>query len=171
MTRQIFVSLLAADIGPWVRSNGGYFCVGDSPSHPYAVLASGNIKSWACILEFAGDRQAGAELPGAMSRVSVNLYVGHTVDLRKDPGVWLYLDASPSAKALLSRLDVLSARLLTCVFKGEANDDDAYAEYAGAAPVTLPGTGIPLRAWRLTFEWPLRLDAAAADYRYLNATT
>jgi hypothetical protein len=169
VTRQAFITAIAADLKTWSEADRGYFCVAEDPTHPYAVLASGNVNKWACILSFAGDNPAGEELPGNIYRPRVEVFVGHCVDLRKDPGAWLHVDASSAANSLLARVDALDKRLLTMVFAAEVDGDDtAYAAYGGSQQVTLPGAGIPLRAWRLSYSWTLRLEPDAADYRFLN---
>jgi hypothetical protein len=160
---------VAADLKAMVSAAGGYFAVAADPTSPYVVLTSGSLRSWACILSYQGDSPAGEEIPGAMMSPAVEVFVGASVDLRKDPGAWLYVDASAEQKSLLSRLDAVDVHMRGIVFKGDGADSATYARYQPAAAVVLPGAGIPLRAWRLRYAWDVRLDQEGIAYRFLNS--
>ena len=168
MKRQEFLSLIAADVKTFVEASSGYFCVAEDPSHPYAVLAAGNVRKWACIVSYAGDGPAGEELPGEMYRPRLDVFVGHCIDLRKDPGAWLHVDTA-AVKSLLTRVDAIDDHVREIAFVRELdNDDDSYCNYSGAQPVTLPGAGIPLRAFRLSYAWTLRQQVTERTYREMN---
>ena len=169
MTRQDFLNLLAADLRPIVEANGGKWFLAQDPAAPYVVLAASAFAGWACLLSYSGDRPLGEELEAAMSEVEVELWVGRPLDLNADPGAWLRGATGTDATALLARLDLMQAKALTIVFKGEGADRNHYARFLGNEPVMMPVTGVPLRAWKLRIAWDQRLSVPAADYRFLNA--
>jgi len=168
VNRQDFLALIAADLDPRVRAAKGKFYVADSPTHPYAILAGGNLSAWVCILDYGGDAALADAIENAAATFRATVYVGHCLDLRKDPGAWLYTDLDATRKALLARVDQVDEYVSGIGFEAAAGEASAYARGAGFAAVTLPGTGIPLRAYRNTYSWEMRVDRTAVDYRFLN---
>lgn len=169
MRRDEFISYLAADLKTWTETAGGQFHVARDPLHPLVVLTSGNYKSFVCILSYAGAQPLnGDQDPHGMADPRVEIYLGHAIDLRTDPSAWLYKYDPGEPDPLLKRLSDLTDRVLTIVFKNDDNIDDAYAEFLGEEQATLPD-GTPLRGWKLTVGWPLKIAVTDANYRFLNA--
>lgn len=162
-----FIALLAADLKPWVETKGGEFHVARDPLHPYVILAGGNTKSFAAILNYVGGTALNADThPHGHETARVELILGHGIDLRSDPGAWLY-QAYGQQEPVLQLLSEIRERLLTVTFRNSTNEDSAYAENEGIEPVTL-ADGTPLRAFKQTVSWPLRIQIDDTAYRFLN---
>ena len=167
MTLDDFIQRLATDLSAWTKENGGQFHVARDPLHPYVILAGGNYQSFVVILNYAGaDGMNTDQHPHGMRDAKVEIFVGHGMDLRSDPGAWLF-KSDGSAEPILKRLDALLARVLTIAFDNGDRHDKAYAVYGGEQPATLPD-GAPLKAFKATVSWPLPIDVRESDYRFLN---
>ena len=164
MNYQRFITILSTDLGAWAREVGGEFVVADNPLQPYVLLSGGLRNTFLVILELSGSTPLNAQdHPHGFRNVRAGVYIGHPLDLRSERDAWLYRDDA-DRKSLLTMLDLLCARLFTISFSNGANADDAYCHNVGLDQVTLPN-GIPLRAFRQSVEWPLRIDVNETQYR------
>lgn len=167
MQLQDFIALIAADAKAWTDDRRGTFRVATNPLDPYLILGGGQHAGFCVIVDFGGDRPDGASALQDMTELSVDFYVGHAQDLRNDPGASLYKQTPAGVLPLLQQVDELRGRMMTAVFHLLAHDDDSYASYQGTQKVTLPGTDIPLPAYKFTLSWNNRLETDE-DYRFLN---
>jgi hypothetical protein len=142
----------------WVNTNHGEFRVADDPTDPYVLLAAGSFKSFVVVLAFAAASQTGGNvLANEMQEVVLEAFLGRAIDLRADPGAWLYKDAAAAGpKALLTLLDELRAELFGIEFAEDEDTETASAENMGVTPVSLPD-GTPLRAYMQKVKWTVRV--------------
>ena len=156
MQLDAFMQAVVEDLGVLASQIGATVYSGLDPQHPFVMLAAGQFNGLGLIVGFAGDRTESDDLPHAMSAASVDVYVGQGIDLRADPLAWMY-DYAPVETPLLESVDKVRARLLGLTFAGADADDPLYCQYGGIEPVVLPD-GTPLRAYRVSAGWPIRID-------------
>lgn len=162
-----FMAYLAPPIEAWTKEHGGQFRVATDPLHPYVLLAGSNASIFLVILSYSGGQPLNTEQhPHGMRMAKVELFLGHPMDLRSEPGAWLFKSDGVS-ESILKRLDSLQARLLTICFDNGERHDKSYAEYGGEEPATLPD-GTPLRAFKCTASWPIPITISDADYQFVN---
>ena len=167
MRLEQFIALLASDLDAWTKESGGVFLVARDPLDPLVILSAGNYNSFVVILSYLGGATLNAdEHPHGIEDASVEVYLGHAIDLRAKPGAWLFIDDG-AKRSMLKQLNDLRGRLLTIVFSNGPNCDDAYATAQGIAQASLPD-GTPLKAYKVTASWPLTIDVDAEKYRCLN---
>lgn len=163
-----FIAYLKADLEPWTTAQKGAFHVARDPLHPYVILAGGAFATFVVILNFTGGAALNTDVhPHGLADARVEIFIGHTMDLRKDPGAWLFQNTSEH-DSLLKQLSLLQAQVFTIVFDNGENCDPAYCQNDGTEPATL-FDGTPLRAFKLAVSWPLPIELDAANYRFLNA--
>lgn len=155
---------IAADLKPFAISRKLAFFVGSDPMQPYFILAGGGHRGGCVICAPGGDTPIGGRPTNDMTDATFDIYVGHARDMRADPNAWLYkTEPVTQAASLLEHLDAVRHRLLTLGFALQSQDAPALAKYAGCAPAIIPGTDIPLPAWRLTVSWPWRTGLSDND--------
>jgi hypothetical protein len=162
-----FIALIAAEAKAWTEARRGTFRVATTPLDPFIILGGGQHTGFCVVVDFDGDRPAGASALQDMTDLAVAFYVGHAMDLRNDPGAALYKPTPAGVKPLMQQLDELRGRMMTCVFHLGAADDDSYAEYQGAQKLMMPGTEIPMPAMKFTLSWNNRV-VTDEEYRFLN---
>lgn len=162
-----FIAYLAADLDQWTKEQGGQFHVARDPLHPYVILAGAASSGFVVILSYAGGQALNKEQhPHGMRDAAIELFLGHPMDLRSDPGAWLFKNDG-TGDSMLKRMDALQDRVLTICFDNGDRRDKAYAEYGGEESATLPD-GTPLRAFKLRVSWPIPITITDANYRFLN---
>lgn len=166
------MALIAAEVKTWVEAAGGALFAVQDPQAPYFILAGGGHRGFCAVLGFSGDDPADSASIDDMTEFSIDIFVGHARDMRLEPGAFMFKDEPiTGAKSLLRRVSELRAAIMTIVFAPGSEvqaDDDSYCMYRGCKPAVLPGTDIPLPAYKVTFAWHARLDDDA-NWRYLNA--
>lgn len=152
------MGVVAGVVKAWADTSKGEFRVAEDPTDPYVMLAAGSFKSFVVVLAFSDAPQTGGNVLAAeMQEVLLDVFLGRAIDLRADPGAWLYKDASGSGpKALLTLLDELRAELFAIEFSEDEDTEAASAENMGLASVALPD-GTPLRAYRQKVKWTVRV--------------
>lgn len=149
---------VAQVVKSWADTNRAEFRVAEDPTDPYVLLAAGSFKSFVVVLAFAEATQAGGNVLAAeMQEIALDVFLGRSIDLRADPGAWLYKDAAGSGpKALLTLLDELRDELFSIAFSEDEATEAAEAENMGLSSVALPD-GTPLRAYRQKVKWTVRV--------------
>lgn len=152
------VAAVAAIVKAWTDAAKGEFRVAEDPTDPYVLLASGSFKSFIVVLAFADAAPAGGNVIAAeMQDVVLDIFIGRAIDLRADPGAWLYKDAADSGpEALLTLLDEMRAEVLDIEFATDNDTETATAQNMGVTSVSLPD-GTPLRAYRQQVKWTVRV--------------
>lgn len=159
--------LIADDLKASATAMGGAFFTAENPVRAYFILAGGGHTGFCVIVQLAGGDPAGAEAEG-MEAVGVDVFVGHARDMRDEAGAYIFRDDPISgAKSLLRRVDDIRAVLLTMAFHLDAGDDIAYAMHRGTQQATIPGTDIPLPAYKVSVAWHNRVRNDG-NYRFLN---
>lgn len=162
-----FIGFLAPDIESWTKENGGQFFVARDPLHPYVILAGANSSTFVVILSYVGGQPLnGDQHPHGMRSAKVEVFIGHPMDLRSDPGAWLFKNDG-TGESILKRIDALQDHVLTIAFDNGEKRDKAYAEYGGEEAATLPD-GTPLRAYKFPVAWPIPITITESKYRFLN---
>ncbi len=163
----MFIKLLATDIEAWTKTHGGIFHVARDPLHPYVILAGGSYSSFVVILSYAGGTSLNTnDHPHGMEDASVEVFLGHGMDLRSNPGAWLFEDNGARA-SMLSQLTDLRAHVLTIAFENPQGIDPSYAESKGIEQAQL-ADNTPLKAFKINVSWPPLIEVKEADYRFLN---
>jgi hypothetical protein len=151
------IAAVAESLQTWVASNKGDLRIADDPTDPYILLAGSGFKGLVVVLSFADALPAGGStLASQMREVALEVFVGHPIDMRADPGAWLFKDApAHGQKALLTHMDELCDELFAIEFE-EPSTATAVAEDMGMTSVSLPD-GVPLRAYKQRVKWTVRV--------------
>lgn len=158
MTLTALMAAVAGVAKTWADTAKGEFRVAEDPTDPYVLLAAGSFKSFVVVLAFADATPVGGNVLAAeMQDVVLDVFIGRAIDLRADPGAWLYKDAAGSGpKALLTLLEELRAELFGVEFETDDDTELATAQNMGVTSVSLPD-GTPLRAYRQQIKWTVRV--------------
>ena len=158
MKLALFLAAIAQPLQEWTRANRGEFYVAKDPTDPYVMLAGARANSFVVVLSFADAPQTGGDiLASEMQNAVADVFVGHPMDLRTDPGAWLFKDQAegPGAKSLLTLMDEVREVLFEIGFQ-ELNTEPADPQNMGMSSVSLPD-GVPLRAYRQQVKWSIRV--------------
>jgi len=166
-----YARTLAADLREWCGAQTPQlaFFVAEDPMRPYFILAGGGHRGGCCILSIAGTRPLSTRPLRDVEDAEYDVFVGKARDLRADPGAWM-LDAETvtGAKPMLQLVEDVRARLMTAAFQA-GTDEAAVLQPRGISAVTLPGTDIPLPAYRVSVELAQRVGFDDdADFRLLS---
>ena len=163
-----YARALADDLREWCGAQTPQlaFFVAEDPMRAYFILAGGGHRGGCCVLTVAGTRPHGARPLRDVEYADYDVVVGKARDLRADPGAWMLdAEAVSGARPMLQLVEDVRARLMTAAFQA-GTDEPAVLQPRGISAVTLPGTDIPLPAYRVSVELAQRVGFDDdADYR------
>ena len=152
---------IQADLKEWVGTVRGQISIAKDPWNVLEILAE-SPSGLRAILHWAGDKQLGDRDDAPLATANVEVILGYSMGLSKDPGSDLVNAQFNARPAVLDLVSDLRGRLLSIPLNSDPENPDEAAETlrnVGAEPVTLPD-GTPTHAYRLKFE----LDHALPEY-------